>query len=762
MNLTPTSAGAAFTLTAGSSTIGDYNFDVQGAGSDPNSTTHLTNLNLHIVNFGLTTPSPSTVSVPPGATSPPVSFQVTAQGSFNQSVTVSCSLSPSIFGATCAFTPGTVVDPTSAAPVNMSATVTVPAGTTAGNYSVTLQATTMGASPLTTSFTLTVTAIQDFTINSSTASQSVTAGQTTGPYNLTIAPVGALFSGAVTVSCSGIPAGAQCNFTPNPVTPGSNPVSVVMTIATGGATNANTYNVVVTGTSGSLSHSTTVSLIVLDSLQLAVSQPFPAAVDAGSQTSAKVSVTSNYNGAVNATCDASALSGQCAVTPGNPLQISTGIPVMLTLTVNIPNGTAPKSYNINLTVAAASGQPSQTLTLPLVIQDFALSTLTPASQTIAAGQSASYNFTVSPLGAAFANAVALTCSGIPSGAQCNFTPNPVTPGNASTAVVMTISTSTTTGSGTYTVTVLGTSGPLSHSSTASLTVAQGSFQLAITQPFPAGADAGSQQSAKVSLTPNYAGSVKASCDASAFSGQCSVTPVNPVLIVAGTVVTLTLTVNIPSSAAPQPSNPYNLNLTVTDSSGQASQTLPIPLTVIQDFTVGTLTPSTQTITPGQSASYNFSVLPVGASFANATTLSCSGGPTISLCKFTPNPVTPGSSSAAVVLKITTTASSANLVSPGSGHAALFYALWLTLPGLALLRTQSHGRKRANLALPASLIGLFLLALLLTSCGGGTGNGGGGGGGQQQGTQPGTYSITVTGASGALVHQASAITLVVNP
>jgi hypothetical protein len=328
---------------------------------------------------------------------------------------------------------------------------------------------------------------------------------------------------------------------------------------------------------------------------------------------------------------------------------------------------------------------------------------------------------------------------------------------------MTISTSATTSAGTYTVTVVGTSGTLSHSRTASLTVGQGSFQLAINQAFPAGSDAGSQQSAKVSLTPNYTGSVTASCDASAFSGQCSVTPGNPVQIVAGTIASLTLTVNIPNSAAPQPSNPYNINLTVTDSSGQPSQTLTLPLTVIQDFTLGTLTPGTQTITPGQSASYNFSVLPVGAAFANSVTLSCSGGPAISLCSFTPSSVTPGNSSAAVVLKITTTASSANLVSPGPGRVALFYALWLALPGLALLGTRGRGRKRAKLALPASLLGLFLLALLLPSCGGGTGNGGGGGiGGQQQGTQPGTYTITVSGTSGILVHQASTITLVVNP
>jgi hypothetical protein len=46
-------------------------------------------------------------------------------------------------------------------------------------------------------------------------------------------------------------------------------------------------------------------------------------------------------------------------------------------------------------------------------------------------------------------------------------------------------------------------------------------------------------------------------------------------------------------------------------------------------------------------------------------------------------------------------------------------------------------------------------------GGGTGGGGGGGGGQAQGTQPGTYTITVTGTSGTPTHQASAITPVGN-
>jgi len=562
MSLTPGASGAAFLLTAGTSTIGDYNFNVQAIGSDPNNTTHVAGVNLSVVNFGLTVPSPATLTEPPGAASTPVSFQATGQGSFSQSVTLSCGFSPSISGASCVFTPGGAVNPTSASPVNMTASVIVPVGTTAGNYTVMLEATTAGApAPKTASFKVTVTASEDFAVSSSTAGQTVAAGLTTSPYNLTITPTGSAFAGVVTFSCTGIPAGALCNFTPNSVVPETNPSNAALTIATGAATVGGVYPVTVTGTSGTLSHSATTSL-----------------------------------------------------------------------TVN-------------------------------------------------------------------------------------------------------------------------------------------SFQLAVSQPFPAASDAGSQQSAKVSLTPNYSSSFNATCDASVFSGQCSITPGNPIPVIAGTATTVTLTVNLPNSAAPLPTNPYNVNLTVADTGGLPTQTLPLPLTVIQDFTLGTLTPAaTQTITAGQSVSYNFSVLPVGSSFANGVNLSYSGVPVISLCSFTPGSVIPGGTSAAVVMTISTTSNSASLSPQGPGRdgmerAVFSYAVWLALPTLALLGSGGRRKNRAKLGLPASLFRLFLLGLVLTSCGGGGSNGGGSGsggsGGQQQGTKPGTYTITVIGTSGTLSHTAPTVTLVVN-
>src|SRR5207302_1025905 len=115
----PASAGTAFTLTTGS-VIGDYSFNVQAAGSDSNKTTHVAAINLSVVNFGLTAASPTRITEPRGTISPPVSFQVTAQGSFNQSVTLTCGFSPAISGATCAFTPGATVYPTSSSPANVT------------------------------------------------------------------------------------------------------------------------------------------------------------------------------------------------------------------------------------------------------------------------------------------------------------------------------------------------------------------------------------------------------------------------------------------------------------------------------------------------------------------------------------------------------------------------------------------------------------------------------------------------------------------
>src|SRR5437667_451805 len=87
----------------------------------------------------------------------------------------------------------------------------------------------------------------------------------------------------------------------------------------------------------------------------------------------------------------------------------------------------------------------------------------PGSQTVPQGGSTSYSVAISPTGC-LTGQVTLSASGLPSGANGSFTPNPAT---ASSTLSVTTSASTPTG--TYTLTVTGASGSLTRTTTVTLT-----------------------------------------------------------------------------------------------------------------------------------------------------------------------------------------------------------------------------------------------------------------------------------------------------
>lgn len=70
----------------------------------------------------------------------------------------------------------------------------------------------------------------DFAIAASPQTATVKAGQS-ATFNITITPMGDLTS-TVGFSCSGLPAGAACSFSPATLTPGVNPVSTTLTLTT--------------------------------------------------------------------------------------------------------------------------------------------------------------------------------------------------------------------------------------------------------------------------------------------------------------------------------------------------------------------------------------------------------------------------------------------------------------------------------------------------------------------------------------------------
>ena len=428
---------AAFSVTAGDA-AGDYEFNVQATGSDSNHLTHSVPVTLHVVDFGLTTPSPASVTVGEGATSLPVSFQVTAAGSFNQSVTVSCITG--IANATCSWTPGATVSPTSSAPVNLTAAVAVPAGTSAGTYPVTIEATTAGApSALTTSFRLVVTSNPDFILTEPSTFPELIAGGGGASSPISISSQDG-FSGTVVLACPATFGAGSCSVSPSSVS--SYPATATLTI-NGTSLMAGTYSLSISGTSGTVVHTLAVPFNVGD-YSLAGTQSLSGVP--GGQVTANFKLTSNYSygGRVNATCDASALAGaMCVLTPANPINVVSGGTSVLTATINIPNNAVPGTFGIKINTQDTTGILSQSASVILTLaQDFLLTSST-SSQTVTAGQTTGpYNLTVLPVGSSFTGAVTLACaSGLPAQAQCIFSPStPVTPGNSAVDVVMSIST----------------------------------------------------------------------------------------------------------------------------------------------------------------------------------------------------------------------------------------------------------------------------------------------------------------------------------
>ena len=143
---TPTAPGASFTVTAGDPTTNDFTFGVQGAGTDAAQTAHAQSVTLHVVDFALTAPSPGSVTMADGNTSPPIAFSLNPMGSFNYPVTLNCAGLPA--NTSCAFNnqaaPVTVTPSGGPLPVNMTLTSN---GATPNTYAINITAASVPARP---------------------------------------------------------------------------------------------------------------------------------------------------------------------------------------------------------------------------------------------------------------------------------------------------------------------------------------------------------------------------------------------------------------------------------------------------------------------------------------------------------------------------------------------------------------------------------------------------------------------------------------
>ena len=169
----------------------------------------------------------------------------------SQSVSLSTSVNPAATGLTA------TVNPTSGTPTYTSTlTISTTTSTPTGSYTITVTGTN-GTLSHSATYSLTVTApgTGDFSISASpTSLQMSRSGSTTT--TITIASLNG-FTGTVTLSTGSLPSGVTATFNPASVTGGSGTSTLTFT---GNRAQTGTFTITITGTSGSLHHSTTVTL----------------------------------------------------------------------------------------------------------------------------------------------------------------------------------------------------------------------------------------------------------------------------------------------------------------------------------------------------------------------------------------------------------------------------------------------------------------------------------------------------------------------
>ncbi|WP_329572134.1 protease pro-enzyme activation domain-containing protein [Kitasatospora sp. NBC_01266] len=197
--------------------------------------------------------------------------------------------------------------------------------------------------------------------------------------------------------------------------------------------------------------------------------PTSVSVNPGQSVTTTISTTVSKGSAESVALSATGL--PAGVTAAfSPTSVTAGNSATLTLTASASAAAGQSS----VTVAGKSTDASHSTPVSLTVNssaqsDFSIS-LSPTSATVTAGKSAGTTVTTAATTQTSPGNIALSASGLPSGASATFNPTSVSAGSSST---VTIATSASTPAGTYQVTITGKSAATSHSSTFTLTVQSG-------------------------------------------------------------------------------------------------------------------------------------------------------------------------------------------------------------------------------------------------------------------------------------------------
>ena len=253
------SATSEVSVAAASSTVpGTYVIAITGTSS---STTHSTTLTVVVTatvvpDFSIAS-SATSISITQGS-SGAATITLGSLNAFNSAVTLSGSwvgTAPS----DASFTLPSPVTPSSGGTATSTLTITAGLGASAGVFTFRVTGTS-GAIIHSTDIGIEISAAPgDFAISASPNSLSVSPGST-ATSTVTIQSIGA-FSSAVSLATSGAPSGITIVFGTNPITPPAGGTASSMLTLTN-SESGGTYTITITGTSGSLTHGTTLTVQV--------------------------------------------------------------------------------------------------------------------------------------------------------------------------------------------------------------------------------------------------------------------------------------------------------------------------------------------------------------------------------------------------------------------------------------------------------------------------------------------------------------------
>jgi uncharacterized membrane protein len=454
-----TGGSSVVTFTAGSTAVvGTSTVTITGTGGGLSRTTSIALTVVAAPDFALGA-NPTSVTVIAGSTAQST-VTIAPLNGFNAAVSFTASGLPA--GVTATFAPPTTSGPSTVV------TFVASAGATLGPATVTITG-TAGSLVRTTQVALTVAPAPDFTLAAVPGSVTV-AIEATASAVVTVTPQNG-FAGNVSFGATGLPAGVAASF--NPPAAGD---SATVTFSASASAGLGTTSVTITGTNGSLTHTTVIALTV-------------------ASPSGDYSLTAGASGVALTQGDAVNVAIGIARVDGFPSTIfltAAGLPSGVTATFT-PASTTGDGVTLTLsatalaltgsatvTVTGSGGGLVRTVTIDLVVNpaptgDFSLSA-NPAGVAITQGDSGTTTVAIARTDG-FADAVAFSAAGLPAGVSATFTPS-ATSGDSAT---LTLSAAVNAAAGSVTITVTGTGGGLTRTATVDLTINQaaaGDFELA--------------------------------------------------------------------------------------------------------------------------------------------------------------------------------------------------------------------------------------------------------------------------------------------